>query len=520
MTTAIMQVPRLSTILQSLDAARYQDDTAQSKQYDIAQARTETLMAILFGRTIVIPAGYVADSPGFQELFTEVYNGLEKHRQKLYNKSSYRPFSIGLEAHFNSYDDFVAAYVHSGAKTVVLGDLASENDASPDEFIAAMSRAFLERHWMAIERIGGPGFFFRRIASEFCESEQLGLTVSKAFPDRPFTGSAIGLGAPLTAYLDRSREKFDHSDVFQAVESGISEVLSKADAPNLRGTWYKPEYKSVFGDYWDLIRNWLDFSLGNEFAYRYDIEIPSYFLQEVPNGKYDSQLLLAFLGQDSIDRVESNDQADEVAGGMNQVDWERIWEMVSDDQFQRSIQKLNRDIYSAIHQERKEIEQYSSSKTAESIKQKIIVDKARDFRQASVQIAMNEHIDRVLGDLPDFSVESKIGRIYLKLKDKTQNWTKENTMAKIALEGAPAAVGSIVPNILLASMGMPEAAINHGITAIAGGVGADQVAKLGSRTVSKLARPSELAAFGMSRSKLDSQVDDVNFWIGCSYSFD
>lgn len=514
-------VPQSRTLVQSLDAARFQDDAEREREYDIAQARTETLMSVIFGRTMIIPAGYVADSPAFIRLFLEVDSGLDKHRRELARISSYKPFSIGLEPEFTTYDDFVRAYVHKGARTVVLDDLAAGTQLSPDEFIAGMAQAFLERRWGTIERIGGPGLYFRRIADQFSDERTAAEVTRKAFKRRPYTGTKAGLAQPISAFLERSREKYPQAAALDEINEAIKAVRTDATDLQLRGTWYKPENRARFGESWDIARIWLDYSLNDEFSSRYAVDVPSYFLQEITEDKYPPGLPLAFLGDASLKRADAKKADDEdVQGGTDKIDWDRVWEMVATEPFQRSLQTLNTSIHRAVQEERDAYKRVEAEWLMEDEGVSQIED-ARIQRQASVEEAMNAHIDRVLGDLPEYAVESRFGKVYLKMRRNAEAWTKDKAWAKLAGAAAPPVASSIAPTLFLTAMGMP-APVSFGgqlLTSAAGGIATDRIAKFGSRTLSRLTRPTSLASLGLDQEAVRKQVNDVNFWVGASYAY-
>ena len=103
-----------STLIQAFDPARFRPDR-HGERSRLAEARTEVLLNLLFGREIVLPAGHIADSPAVATVYLEVMGAFD--RLPLDRKFSVRnkPFRIALEASYLDYDDYVEKYVDVGS---------------------------------------------------------------------------------------------------------------------------------------------------------------------------------------------------------------------------------------------------------------------------------------------------------------------------------------------------------------------------------------------------------------------
>ncbi|WP_299328594.1 hypothetical protein [Parasphingopyxis sp.] len=516
----------MRTLLQSLDAARYQEDDELDRAFDISQARTDVLMAVIFGRKIVVPAGFIADSPGFQIIFSEVITALEASREKLYSLSSYRPFSLGLDHQFQNYDDFVRDYVDRfldpETNLVVLGDIAKQQGVTNDQLLAFMSKAYLERKFFLIEQHGGPGLFFNRIAREFGEGNDCSLTVTHGNIHRPYSSKREGLALPLRAFLERTGAQFGDLASHKELSEGLEAIEKTSQGLGLRGTWYKNENRVRFGDTWDLARIWLDYSLNQEFITRYGVHVPSLFLQEIEQDKYPVGLTLGFASDGLVKAVETGEQGSAgLSGATNKVDWDRIWEIVASSPFQNSLRRMNSKIKQALDNEQRSLASAEEHKDTDIVRFTREVRDARKGRQAAVQDAMDQHIDTVLADLPDYAVENKLGKIFLRLKQQANEWTPKNAIAGFAVQkAAPAAVVSVTPTLFLASMGMPEAAINTALTTALGGVGMATAEKIADHTIGKVMRPTLEGLLGLDQANIDKHIDHMNFWIGASYVHD
>ena len=92
----------LRTMLQPLDSVRYKTPDLFNREVDTAHAKTEVLLAILFGFDIVIGANDVADSRGFMRIFAEFNDQgarrIGDFRRKTFR--AYRPFKVGLRNAF------------------------------------------------------------------------------------------------------------------------------------------------------------------------------------------------------------------------------------------------------------------------------------------------------------------------------------------------------------------------------------------------------------------------------------
>lgn len=541
-----IDVPTVRTIIQSFDTARYHQDTPSDLKTDVAHARTEALMAILFGRTIVVPAGQVADSPAFIALFSEIMNAQRKVRAALYAKSSYRPFALGLESDFKDYDDFVAGYSESAAPLVAIDEQARRKGEARTAQLNLMRQAYLERDFRKLDEAHlGYGHFAELIATEFGKGSSSGAAVVTANRQRIYTGKPGGLAAPVKALIGKLERKGIGRAVVEEIKAALTAVeadLNQSaaspllDAAGLRGSWYARQAR--FGSSWDIARIWLDHALFREFTVRYDVQIPSYFLQEITPQDYDVHLPLAFVGDSVVASMQKKLESSgpSISAAAEKVDWEALWEMVADPKFQQSLCTLNADLDSALLEELRTLESAKRDFADDPIALFQREERARKARQAKAGRAIDEHIDRMLASLRDYLVTNSAGRLVVALKRAPRTLLKQPLLRIIgrgAKEGAAESASGLVENeaaqniqhYLAAPAGVEPARMisNVGVAASVGagtatGAGAALAAAAARYTVDWVLRPK--AFFGVPIDAVREQRHQVNFWLGAAHYSD
>ena len=524
-------VPSVRTLVQSFDTARYQQDTVADLMIDTAHARTEALLALLFGRTIVVPAGQVAESPAFIALFCEIMNAQAKVRKSLYAQSTYRPFILALEDGFKNYDDFVEKFFETSSVNPLIEKQAHESNKSKSEHLAIMQRAYLDRDFAALDRSHlGYGHFASLVADEFGRNSDAGARPVLASRRRLYTGEPEGLGKAMRELLESVAAKDVATEEVAQMREATDAILadmaqagggSSVDGPHLRGSWYARAAR--FGELWDVARIWLDHALYREFSVRYDIQIPSFFLQEVVCDRRPPELVLAFAGETVLSELSERKRLDgpAVSAATDRVDWETLWEMVADPRFQASLLTLNAELDSALLKEQHFLDWARRDLADDPQLFERRVTRAREIRTAETRNAVNGHIDRVLSDLRDYLITNKAGRLYVTLK-KAPKAIVEHPMFKIFGRGGGKGLGKEAEKQAgegikhyLAGPAAAESATSS-IAVAAGASVTTSMAAIGVKyAVDYVLRPTSV--FGLPERNFRDEADRMNYWLGAAH---
>lgn len=360
--------PRFQTcLLQSFDTPRFREDDRQwlvtrdgsplatPMSQKIALARAEALLAVCFGREIVVPAGQVADSPGFQAIFTEIMDAYTPQRAAIREAFAragmpeWRPFRLGIEnAGLRDYQGFTRSYRYTGAPMVLLevtgGDIDREERTR--QLLETAGGLFNQHRYeelgdLMLDHTGRENYgrFARTVAGYFDETTSL-----VADAGRPEIGTSA------YAHLFRARlgqddlTGIDPAEVAQILGSveRIEAILAQQNLTGLRGNWYL--FRKDFGASWQLARAYLDFRLFMNLARLYGIDHPILVSQAVEAGRYDHSLMLGPRFRPGADGTPARDtRILRLAGRLvNRVKWDEVFEMVADPRFIRSIVRMNR----------------------------------------------------------------------------------------------------------------------------------------------------------------------------------
>ena len=92
-------------------------------------------------------------------------------RDALYARSSYRPFALGLEQGYASYDDFVRDFTPTVAPLKFIDEKAQARSTQRAALIERMKAAYLDRNFAMLADLN-PGYplYMERIAREFSDS--------------------------------------------------------------------------------------------------------------------------------------------------------------------------------------------------------------------------------------------------------------------------------------------------------------------------------------------------------------
>lgn len=355
-----------SCLLQSFDTPRYREDdgawlimrdgrplvTPTSQK--LALARAEALLAICFGREILVPAGQIADSPGFQTIFTEIMAAYLPRRKEIAaafarNKMpEWRPFRLGLERpDLKDYASFTQSYEYTGAPLVLLEITGGNVDRE------VLTRQLLEK---AIELFNLGEFdklgFLMETNAGRQQYGEFAQTVSRYFDESVSVHATPGLpeiGTSAYTQLFRNRllrddlTGIDPAEVEQIIGSveRINAILAEKKHVGLRGNWYL--FREEFGPSWQLARAYLDFRLFMNLSRQYRIDHPILVSQAIEANRYSHSLMLGPRFSSDTDGSPARDTSlMRLAGRVhNRIRWDEVFSMFVDDRFIKSVRQMN-----------------------------------------------------------------------------------------------------------------------------------------------------------------------------------
>lgn len=351
--------PNQTVIIQSFDTARFHETSIiksdgeklfYSDEEKIALARTETLINILFGREIVVPAGQIAESPAFRIIFSEImdayFDKSEKKIESAYNKLQvpvWKPFRLALEnKNTKDYTGFTREYKYTGAPMVAL---AANNKSQKEHMtigkgIEGLVKIFGIGDFDKLEElieIKGYGEFAKRVKSYFTEEVSI-------FSNPDWTAQKVNNFAD-TFYARLKDEELVGNGVNEAKASldlvdNIASDLDQELTANLRGNWYI--YAEKFGDIWPLARAYLDFRLYLNFTAQYNIDHPILISQEFEYGKFTHDLFLGRRISGGEDEAAEKSYLHELSKNYSEkIQWNEIFELFEKPEFILSIERMN-----------------------------------------------------------------------------------------------------------------------------------------------------------------------------------
>ncbi|WP_462249243.1 hypothetical protein [Ekhidna sp.] len=442
---------RIRTLLQSIDTARYKDDTKADKEIDISHARSEALTALLFGYEIVIPAGQIADCPALFKLIPEVHRYSKKYRDEILKitHNNYNIFRIGLESQYRSfngfrgYSAFVAEYLQSnrgdnvdfvGLSDVVKKDVASKKGFSVER---VFGQAYLSRQWSELEKLGkdlssmtGKSDIEENFAN-YSKYSQLvyGLFDANQAECPPiytrykyFTKPAQNLYFDsLNSYLKKVLPDDRQHRIKQTFIDARNEILSQKLSSGQRNSWYNQ--KQIFEDYnaWMPVRIWLDNTLYQRMTKAYGVNVPSYFTQEVVKDHELSDYPLAITSKMSVQEFNKDvsDGKFAVPPVVGKVDWESFWALAAEPEFQNSIIRLHAKYFNALEREANLLTSLYQNKNTKKLEDLEKTDEYRKIiheRKESVMSAINEHLEYINSQKSQIKFLNSDGKVMVAVK--------------------------------------------------------------------------------------------------------
>jgi serine/threonine protein kinase len=356
-----------SCMLQSFDTPRFREDDkdwlrtrdnlplATEMPQKLALARAEALLAICFGREIVVPAGQIADSPGFQAIFMEIMAAYLPKRHTIdaafarHGLPDWRPFRVGLaQAGYGDYAGFTRAYRYTGAPLVLLevtgGD--ADREAQTREVLETAIRLFNEGEFdqlgaYILKRTGREnyGAFTRTVSGYFDKQASI-----IARPDRPDIDTTEYAALFRARLLEEGTTGIDPEEVGRIMDNvtRIEAILAEKNLAGLRGNWYL--FRKDFGASWQLARAYLDFRLYMNLAHQYTVDHPILVSQVVEANRYDHSIMMGpRFDAAGNDMPERDTRLMRLASQtVDRVKWDEVFEMFVDDRFIRHLVRMNR----------------------------------------------------------------------------------------------------------------------------------------------------------------------------------
>jgi len=412
---------RVRTLLQSFDTARFNGDHIADRLTDINQARSEILSAVLLGHEIVLPAGVLADCPAAMTLIPEILPPYFEFRETISRLSGnrYDPFRIGVERRFtvngaSAYDSYISEYAETinsrSAKWINLEEMWG--DAFERSAISELARRYVARDWKGIRDIAGSFADFAKLVADYVSRNDHNNAAPVICRDGLLTRPGkLTITRRMQSYLAKLERRGMLGDDIDALRSGIktanSAILHDAVNPGERGPWYVR--REDFGNSWPYARIWLDQIMHRRMVQAFDIDLPSYFTQELEDKKRDRALGLAYMDDSSIEAFEADIQAGapSMPPALAMIDWAKIWELIAQEEVQNQQNRLQVRLASLRHALRTDVQRI----------RRIGPDNS-DERINNIRANANQEMGEAVDEFIDF-IQSGEKTVILK-RDKTR----------------------------------------------------------------------------------------------------
>ncbi|MEO1023779.1 MAG: hypothetical protein AAFW89_14645 [Bacteroidota bacterium] len=487
---------RPRALLQSFDTARFLDDKQADRSADLAQARCEALSAVLFGNEIVIPAGAIAESPAFHDLFSEIMVPGRKAISRINDISHipYSPFRIGLEPQYYNYDDFVKSYLETNIPGTIsfvkLQELAEKSEGEEKEkwLPAFAGEAYLRKEWNKLGRLDKRYEQHSRLVDEYFGKHALTAPVHARGQD--FTGrDKNSIRNSLQSFIGIAKEReIDFKD-YAELEKLIEGLFSSFKNPEQRGVWY--HNRKEFGEHWEFIRTWLDFDLFELMRTSYDVQLPSYFTQELYDIDLIKELVLVPTGRENhLDYFSGQSKENRSFSVLtDKIDWPMVWDRIAQKDIIDSTTRYQADLAEA----------FKLPATEEFL----------PARAALIRAATESHVLTLNTFLPflSFEMDKKQSKLKVRVK-KERDILKKVTTATSVVGGT----------ILGAVLGMPvEGFIASNVIGATASYGLDLALKNRKAHIDLIKRNQQVVQLKKEiegvRQYVDKEVERINYWI-------
>lgn len=533
---------RLKTMLQSIDTARYHEDKSADRMTDIAHARSEVLSAMLFGYEIILPAGAIADCPALITLIPEVFENAEPYIAQI-NESlhlDYKLFRVGLESKYISheghtgYSAFVADYLESklGSKPnmVALVELAKQSNWSSQLITAALGQAYLEQDWQAIDNLGSDMAKAKgrdAVKIQFDQYRRYAQCIHKflepgehtQYAARPlFSDTSFVTNLDKSHYYQQLNHLLNVSDARQVHEHKLirerevikriyQEICDGDNNPAERGSWYG--YKKTFDNegMWNYTRNWLDVILYDCLRSGFEVSVPSYFTQELDPVGSDANMTLSLASYSALSEFcdsdkKSNSPDIEHPQDM-EVDWEAIWQIIADKDYQLSLSAMTDRYKEALNRQWQEVEVATSFNQKQTKEHQALALKGIMLRRRiAMNAAFDDHIEFLNEKFKNFKLRNRNGKVAV---EKHYKLSPKKAAKKIV--GGLLGIGEIA--------GPMVDFVVDAISSELGDRAVDAIARKDIEKPSKIdvvVRPANLKIVD-NKSFMEAERNRINFWM-------
>lgn len=538
----------LTTMLQSADTARFQDDKVADRITDVSHARAEVLSALLFGYEIIIPAGAVADCPALVEVLPEVMKEADPYLERIkeLTKSSYRLFRVGLEQQYRSQDgksgysayvqDYLNHHLSPDKRLVVLREMGKKKEWNQNKRLQVMKlgESYLKRDWEGIDQLGKDLYQEtgdERHLHEMANYRNYCMMVDKHLDSGPITEEPVYSdqnfmsNATKFLYLKNIQELYKlvrerdliasvASKELQLITDVFEEQLKKNQNPAERGSWYVYEKRFRDEGMWDYLRNWLDIILFDRLHRGFGIHLPSYFTQELERGSNNIGLTMAVMSESSFQSLEQKTSTDlikpEYPGELD-IDWKGIWDVVSRERFRDSVDLMHTRVIRALQDQYERERQLSENEKHSAEDKAEMLLQIRKQRREAMLAAFDKHLAFLNEELINFNLKMKNGKVVVgkKIKVSPKKGVKVATKL-VSLGGADAIVDTIED---FTGVDIYDKIVDAGIE-VAGGISerlVDSFSRAHTPTeTSVVARPNN--TIKDRKSFLKAERDRINLW--------
>ena len=457
-----------TTLIQSFDTARFHEEDRSEEQDRVNLARTEVLLNILYGREVILPAGQIAESPAVTKIFGEVMGAYERHQKNIPARSRWKPFRIALEPQFHDYQDYVAKYEDVGAPmaTLPLGEQRKAEERSKQ--LQYLKKLFLEGQFDQLGKAVGRDDYaeFSRLVSGYFDGQSAVRPLKHGVPE----GSADFLST-MRNRIDKIPEEKRNIDALPEIQDTLNFFSGLKGERNFRGVWYANRER--FGESWELARVWLDQALYFTLAQKYGVEHPVYVSQDLTRGRFDPQVVLGY--ESTPDTDFKRPDVPSVVAKVPEASWGYVWDLLTDDDFHYSVEKMTTAINNAQW------------------------DKELD-------IAVHEHTKFLNQCFSDIAFDLRNGCFVLDVKKKPSSFHRiagSVAASAVTAGAAPLLLNSFVPGSYIAAQ-----VISAAFTTLAGGT-AHQVINHCSQW---FYRRRQNKLFSSNKAVLTGAQEVVNYW--------
>jgi hypothetical protein len=341
----VPDVPEWLRLLQSLDSTRFHHTS--DRNANLIQARTETLISLLYGETIALPPAQFADSLGLFQIACEIIDSCPRDFN-LRNRE-FPLFGICIESDYQSIKNFILLWwsnelIHSSVFSKVAVK-TEEQFQVRRHAIKELSR--LKPNWLEFDKItgfDGLGYYLNTLTKNFDQISSINrlYTGYKRIDYTLAIQKNINLiGAEVTSVLVSAyEEEIKHlSEGVRCLEAKNSSGLR----PFMRSGYYDIG-PGIFEEYWDLVRSWIDEAYTNVHSKAFQTDAVTFSTEKLIGTNYpfyeyllkhsDKEILRGTRENTSCIELQPCMEIDET---LSTFRWEDFWYVIKDGEWHKSV---------------------------------------------------------------------------------------------------------------------------------------------------------------------------------------